>query len=225
MPLSPAKRIIQSLIIAVLMIAVFPVIQVHADNAGEPAAFPTLSAFSRTVSNSSPDQITGVYVKDKFALPVLQQPAGQAGYVSTTPESVTQFAIANRYNTIGLLAHNYLAGAYFSQLSIGNIITLIYGDGEVQNFRITAIKRYQALSPNSPYSNFIDLSQPGITLSSNDLFYQTYGLGNVLILQTCIAQGNESSWGRLFVIAEPIHISSISVISVHKRISTGLSVY
>jgi len=222
MATSLAKRNAIALIIAILLIATFPVIQVKADTSGEQAVFPTLSAFSQSVSSPYPNQLTGVYVEGEFAFPVLQQPSGQPAYVSTAEDTVTQFAIANRYGTIGLLAHNYLAGADFSKLAIGKIISLIYGNGQVRNFRITMMKQYKALSPGSPYSNFNDLSQPGITLTSNDLFFQTYGLGNVLILQTCIALGNESSWGRLFVIAEPVQTIPSVQFNIHKQISTGL---
>ena len=121
---SLAKRSIITLFIVILMIAVFPVIQVNADNTGEQSVFPSLAEFSRAVNSSYPDQLTGVYVKDEFAFPVLQQPSGQPGFVSTAAETVTQFALANRYGTIGLLAHNYLAGANFSQLTIGEKISL-----------------------------------------------------------------------------------------------------
>ena len=218
---SLVKRSLIAIFIVILLVTVFPVTQVKADNPGEQTAFPNLTAFSQTVSSPYPDQLTGVYVKDNLALRVLQQPAGQPGFVSTAAETVTQFATANRYGTIGLLAHNYLAGANFSRLAIGKIISLVYGNGQVRNFRITTIKHYKALSPTSPYSNFIDLPQPGNILTSNDLFYQTYGLGNVLILQTCIAQGNESSWGRLFIIAEPVQALHVVQINIHKQISTS----
>jgi hypothetical protein len=189
---------------AFLLTAFSPVSTAHADTLSDQVFLPTLIDFSASVNNSNANQITGVYVQNLMALPVVQQPSGQAGYVSTSADTLTQFAAASKYGTTGLLAHNYLAGANFFNLSRGSIITIVYGDGHTKYFSVSAIKQYQALSPSSPYSQFINLSNPGVTLSSNDLFYETYGLGNVLILQTCIAKGNESSWGRLFVIAEPI---------------------
>jgi hypothetical protein len=73
----------------------------------------------------------------------------------------------------------------------------------VEYYKVTMVKQYQALNPNSVNSQFINLAQPGVTLSSTDLFYQTYGLGNVLVLQTCILSNNDPSWGRHFIIAEP----------------------
>jgi hypothetical protein len=201
----------------ILVLAVIPAGPVYAESLGNQSSpFPTLADFSATVENSNANQITGIYVRDVMAVPVLQQPAGQAGYVSTIADTVTQFAAASKYGTIGLLAHNYLAGSFFSQLSRGKLITLVYGNGQVQNFRITAIKQYQALSPNNPYSQFMALDQPGITLSSSDLFHQTYGLGNVLILQTCISKGSEPSWGRLFIIAEPVRFLPIRLVDARK---------
>jgi hypothetical protein len=198
------KSTVLIIALAFLFGAFAPVSSVFADSSSDQTSLPTLSAFSTSVQNSNANQIAGVYVPGLMAVPVVQQPSGQAGYVSTTAETLTQFAAANKYGTTGLLAHNYLAGAYFSSLSRGSVITLVYGDGSVRYYGVTAVLEYQALSPNSPYSQFVNLAQPGIALSSTDLFHQTYGLGNVLVLQTCIANGNEPSWGRLFVIAEPI---------------------
>jgi len=200
----------------VLILGLFsPVNKAAAESNGDQAALPTLAEFSSRVHTADPTQLTGIYVPGVMALPVVQQPAGQAGFVSNTPETVTQFGAAGRYNSTGLLAHNHLAGRYFSMLSDGSIITLVYGDGHTQYFRVTEVKQYQALSPTSIYSQFINLAQPGITLTSTDLFRQTYGRGNVLVLQTCIANGNEASWGRLFIIAEPVNYFSKSLATHH----------
>jgi len=211
------KNKIVVFIAIILVLVVIPAAPVLAESSGNQSSlFPTLAEFSSAVENSNPNQVTGIYVQNVMAIPVLQQPTGQAGYVYSKADTVTQFAAATKYGTIGLLAHNYLAGAYFSQLSQGSLISLVYGDGQVQNFRITAVKQYQALSPNNPYSQFVALDQPGVTLTSSDLFQQTYGLGNVLILQTCISKGGESSWGRLFIIAEPVHTLPVRVLGVKK---------
>jgi hypothetical protein len=73
----------------------------------------------------------------------------------------------------------------------------------VSGYKVTSIVKFQALSPNSPSSKFVDLST-GDTLSASTLFKQVYGGDPHLVLQTCIAQDNEPSWGRMFVIAEPV---------------------
>jgi hypothetical protein len=70
----------------------------------------------------------------------------------------------------------------------------------MEEYTVSYAEEYQALSPNSPTSNFVNLDT-GETLSSTNLFYRVYGGGTRTTFQTCIAQGNEDSWGRLFVIA------------------------
>lgn len=185
-----------------------PVQIAAAESNGNQAALPTLAEFSASVLSSNPTQVTGIYAPGVMALPVIQQPAGQTGFVSNAPETITQFAAAGRNGSTGLMAHNTLAGRYFPILSNGSMLALVYGDGHPQYFRVTEVRQYQALSPASIYSQFIDLAQPNITLTSTDLFRQTYGRGNVLILQTCIANGDEASWGRLFIIAEPVNYFS-----------------
>jgi hypothetical protein len=104
---------------------------------------------------------------------------------------------------VGLLAHNYLAGQYFTQLKIGQIIRVVYGDGKIENFIVTEIARYQAISPNSPYSDFTNLAT-GERSNVESVFKKAYAGPHHLTLQTCIAKDNELSWGRLFIIAEPM---------------------
>jgi hypothetical protein len=82
----------------------------------------------------------------------------------------------------------------------GQDVILVYGDGKTKTYRIDDIQSYQALSPYSVYSNFVDLAAPGKRMSSTDVFNRVYGQGNVLVLQTCIKVGAEGSWGRIFLI-------------------------
>jgi hypothetical protein len=162
----------------------------------------SLSEFTASIQNGNSSQIVGLYVKDILALRVVQQPSGDSGYVSASSSEVaTQFGAASSYGSIGMLAHNYLAGSYFSGLSSGNVISVIYGDGKTVDYTVSQVRQYQALSPNSTTSNFIDLSNPSKTLTSTDVFKQTYGKSGALVLQTCISKDGNSSWGRLFVIA------------------------
>jgi hypothetical protein len=162
----------------------------------------SLEDFSLQVKNGNSSQTVGVYANDHFAYPIVQQPSGNAGYVSSTSGVVTQFSMASSYGSIGLIAHNHLAGAKFSLLQVGDIITLVYGDGSARTFKVTQIKQYQALSPTSPYSNFVDLYDSSTTLSATTLFMNIYASSGRLVLQTCIARDGQSSWGRLFVVAE-----------------------
>lgn len=161
--------------------------------------FTSLASFAQQVTNGNSGQVTGIYSENIFALSVVQQPSGQAGYVATSGNTATQFGMASG---LGFLAHNYLSGSLFSYLYGGAPITVVYGDGHTRAYRVSQIRKFQALSPNSPYSDFVDLSS-GSTLSASDLFYATYGVSGQLVLQTCISANGNSSWGRLFVIATP----------------------
>ena len=163
-----------------------------------------LTSFAQSVKNNQSSQITGVYVQDVMEFPVVQQPRSNASYVSSMPDTITQFQMASNFHSIGLLAHDYLAGSTFADLQSGKEIYLVYGDGSLKRFQIYDIQKYQALSPNDPYSSFVDLSD-GSKLSAESLFYKTYGLGkDTLILQTCISTPSTPSWGRIFVLARPV---------------------
>ena len=162
---------------------------------------PFLDTFTANLINGNAWQVVGVYVEDVLALRVVQQPASDAAYVSTLQNVATYFTMVNQVTgNTGLLAHNYLAGVYFFDLQPGQVVVLIYGDGATEEYVVSNSVQYQALSPESPTSNFVDLDT-GETLSSTDLFYRVFGGSTRTTFQTCVAQGNELSWGRLFVIA------------------------
>lgn len=149
------------------------------------------------------DLIRGVYVENIMALRVMQQPSGNNGFVSSVAGVATQFQMADTYGTTGLLAHNFAAGSNFSKLNEKDIITIVYGDGSLKKYIITSVVKYQALSPNSPTSTFVDLTTKD-TLTATKLFEKIYKGDPHLVLQTCIAAEDELSWGRLFIVAEPL---------------------
>ena len=162
--------------------------------------------FIQSVTNHEAGVVTGVYVPDLLALPVLQQPTGQIGYVAVQDNIVTQFSLANQYHNVGLLAHNHLAGRMFSQLYTDEDVVLVYGDGTLEHYRIKDIQRYQALEPQSINSEFVDLNNGQNTrLSANDLFNRVYTTPDVVVFQTCIANNGDASWGRLFITAERVY--------------------
>jgi hypothetical protein len=134
---------------------------------------------------------------------VVQQPISDPAFVSTEVEKATQFSMAKQYGSVGLVAHNNLAGKHFFDLAKGDAITLVYGDGRQANYTICDIQHYQALTPSSPYSKYLNLDHPGDRLDVETVFNTVYGVKGRLVLQTCIANGKMDSWGRLFVIAEP----------------------
>ena len=165
-------------------------------------ALPTFVEFAKAVQNSEVTVLRGVYVPDVLAFPIIQQPTGNAGYVSSKLGEVTQFGMAAQFGNIGLLAHNHLSGSSFSQLAIGQEVRLVYGNGKVEYFVIAQILQFQALDPNSPYSSFRDLTS-NETMTAEQLFNKVYRGERHVTFQTCIASDESLSWGRLFIIATP----------------------
>lgn len=191
-----------SLLLAVLLSLFFQPILVQAGGINDPA-LPAFLEFSQTVQNGEAEVLRGVYVPGVLALPVVQQPSGSPGYVSTVNGQATQFSMAAQFGNIGLLAHNTLSGRYFSGLAVGQEVRLIYGGGEVETFVITEILQYQALQPNSTQSDFVDLAD-GEKISAGKVFERVYTGKRHVTFQTCIAAEGNLSWGRLFVIAAPL---------------------
>ena len=166
------------------------------------AALPDFAEFTKTVQNHEANALRGVYVPGILALPIAQQPAGNAGYVSNKVGEVTQFGMATQFGNIGLLAHNHLSGSDFSNLAVGQEVRLVYGNGAVEYFEITQVLRFEALEPNNPYSSFRDLNNDEF-LTAAQLFKKVYGGERHVTFQTCIANAESLSWGRLFVLATP----------------------
>jgi len=162
-----------------------------------------LEEFAATVRTGEAGTVTGVWVPGTLSLPVMQQPAGDPGFVSPEAGVLTQFSLASSLGTTGLLAHNDLAGVHFFALSPGQQVFIVYGDGGIKEYRVAATRRFKAGQPNSPFSNFQDLDQDQVELSAEALFYQVYQAGDHVVFQTCIEENGISTWGRLFVIATP----------------------
>lgn len=169
---------------------------------GTETSLPAFADFAQSVQNGEANVLRGVYVPDVLALPVVQQPWGNAGYVSPSDGEATQFRMAAQYGTVGLLAHNHLSGRQFSLLKAGQEVHLVYGDGRFETFIVTEVLRYQALQPTSPYSSFLNLDREE-TLSAEGMFKRVYFGDRHVTFQTCIEFGGDLSWGRLFVIAVP----------------------
>src|SRR6266498_1305775 len=189
-----------SLLLAIFLSVFYSPIKTQA--LGNVTSLPTFADFSKTIQNGDAKAVRGVYVADVLAQPIIQQPAGSPGYVSSTDGVVTQFGMASQYGNIGLLAHNHLSGRFFSQLTVGQEVRLVYGDGSTEVFVISEILQYQALQPTSPYSSFRSLSKDE-TLSAEQMFKRVYFGDRHVTFQTCINAHGNNSWGRLFVIAVP----------------------
>jgi hypothetical protein len=176
--------------------------QPAASSAGQVFQLPASSPASHTSSSPSA-RIQQVEAVGLFTYPVVDQPGNSPGFVSNRPGTLTHFQLAQRYGTIGLMAHNTLAGAKFSSLEIGVEIRLQVQGRRPQSYWVTDIRQFQALAPLSPYSDFIDL-QNGRRYSASGLFREIYGSGNDLVFQTCLEKNGDPSWGRLFVIASQV---------------------
>lgn len=173
-----------------------------------------LDFFVQAVINGNPNQVVGVYIPETLALPIRQQPDNDNNFVSTEPEVITQFRAAERFRTIGLLAHNYLAGQRFYDIQPSEMVILIYGDGSLRYYQVSTVQKYQALSPNSPQSDFIDLSDPTSSrLTAGDVFNRIYTQGDRVVFQTCILNHGDPSWGRMFITATPLTIEPTSFLT------------
>ncbi|MGW8224496.1 MAG: hypothetical protein ACWGOY_02120 [Anaerolineales bacterium] len=164
---------------------------------------PSLNSFVDNLVNGQHASVRGVYVPGFMALPVVQQPSGNTGFVSQQPGTVTQFQLAARYGVIGLLAHNYLAGSDFFQLVEGLKVLVVKGDGSLQNYRITEVIEYQKVTPGSNWSHYINL-ETGERLTTYQVFTQYYQGEPHLTFQTCLEKDGLETWGLRFVVAEPI---------------------
>ncbi len=205
--------LVTSLLILV-SVAVFPM-QVNAQipvsgnlNIGLSSPFPanpvSLSLFIQEVTNGAAQEITGLYISNLFSYPVIQQPDNQPAYVSPEADRVTQFQSASSFGSLGFVAHNTLAGMKFPEINAGNLISVVYGDGHYRQYQVRQIRTLQAVQPNNPYSSFIDLSTHQL-LSVEDVFYQTYGVKNQLILQTCISYQGLELMGALICRGSPLY--------------------
>lgn len=164
------------------------------------SGLPAFDQFVQDIMNGNGNQPVGVYVEGQFQYPVVQQPNDDPAWVTSNFGEVTEFRIVRQHTgNEGLIAHNYLAGGSFYSLQPGDVAELIMGDGSVVEFEIYEIHSYQALSPNSALSDFLNLDT-GEKLTASDLFYRVYGGDMTLTFQTCINRDNISTWGRTFII-------------------------
>jgi hypothetical protein len=203
---SQVSRLSSALVLALVLCSAF-VFPVSAKNIA--GAFPSLNSFIESVRNGDGNVLRGVYVQDLMAFPIIQQPVEAPGFVSQNNGQLTQFNMAAQAGNVGLLAHNYLAGSSFSGLKSGDVVILVFGDGHTESFSVTGVFQYQALDPNNMHSEFRDLQTQSI-MSAGQLFDKVYRGERHVTFQTCIEVNGNLSWGRLFVIAEPMTIDAVT---------------
>ena len=197
------RSILTLTLIVILCSILFPTNFVHALTEGSNSiGLPDLDAFIHQVKNGHADELGGIYVPGILAARIVQQPVGMDDFVSSWQGVLTQFSLASRLGSIGLLAHNDLAGKGFASLQRGQEFYLVYGDGSVSTFIVSEIFEYKAIDPSSASSSFIDMKN-GDVLTSSELFSKVYNRPGRVIFQTCLEAADSLTWGRLFVIAEP----------------------
>ncbi len=165
-------------------------------------SLPIPDIFISQVMNGQAEELRAVYVPGILAARVVPQPEGNDVFVSPMKKVVTQFTLASRFGSIGLLAHNYLAGESFSLLTEGQQFYLIYGDGRASTFMIMEILRYRAIDSTNARSEFVNLENGELEIAA-EVFTEIYNRPGQVIFQTCISADEDPSWGRLFVIAQP----------------------
>jgi hypothetical protein len=144
----------------------------------------------------------GIFVPGILSNPIIQQPNNNWSYVSEDPDNITEFQSAHSNQVTGLLAHNFLIGAKFYDIQIGQYLAIVYGDGSVKRYQVTGIFQFEKLNLSSLTSDFIDL-QTKKQVSSTEIFNRFYTGSDKVTLQTCLERGGQPSWGLTFIVAEP----------------------
>jgi hypothetical protein len=165
---------------------------------------PELRDFMTQVSDGSGTDLRGVHIQDVLSLKVVQQPEGNATFVSTELGNVTQFQSAARNGVTGLLAHNYLSGELFYNIAIGQEVDLIYENGRIKRYQVSDIESFQKLTPSSLRSDLIDLST-GRKFTTSQVFKRFYTGKDHITFQTCLEGEGISNWGLTFFVATPLH--------------------
>jgi hypothetical protein len=167
---------------------------------GGPQGRARLPAWAAEWVNGEEGALVGLFAPGAFAHPVVTQPTGRNLYVSTDPEVLTRFQLPSRTATIGLLAHNYLAGAHFFLLQPGDALFLVYGDGRTAAYRVSELADYRTIN----LYRYRDL-ETDLSYSDLSLYEKIYMAdGDRLVLQTCIERDGNLSWGLRFVIASRV---------------------
>jgi hypothetical protein len=190
----------------IMTLALTPTLSIPAqpisETATPSASLPSLQEFTQQVKDGQSNLVRGLYVSNVMSLRVVPQPKGDSGFISAEDGTATLFQTASLYGVTGLLAHNFLSGKEFFRLRTGQEIDVIYGDGQVNHYRVSQIDDFQRLSINDLRSNFMELSS-GLEMTADQVFADFYEGSPHLTLQTCIEKDGEWSWGVRFITADP----------------------
>jgi len=160
-----------------------------------------LDTFIRQVSDGHSGVVKGLFVDGVMAVRVVQQPQGNAAFISVEDQTATQFQSATPFNVVGLLAHNFLSGRDFFRLKMGQDLILVFGDGKLQHYRVSEIGDFQRLTLSDLRSDFLELSN-NQRWTTDQVFARYYQKPNRLTLQTCIEHDGVWDWGVRFITAD-----------------------
>lgn len=163
---------------------------------------PSLNEFIASVSDGQAGIVRGLYIPGLIALKIVQQPEGQIDFISYEEDSATQFQSPSHFGVIGLLAHNFLSGRFFFQIEPGQVLTIVYGDGRIEEFKVDDIHDYQRLTELDLHSDFQDLNTQK-TVTADQVFQQYYQGQRHLTLQTCLESEGNWNWGIRMITAYP----------------------
>jgi hypothetical protein len=139
---------------------------------------------------------------DSSAVSIISQPEGNDRYVSSQRDELTLYEPALQNGVTGLLAHNYLAGAQFYELTVGQILWVFYTPHKAQAYEITTATSYQRLRQPESSDTYVRLDNQQ-ELSTAAVFGEYYSGDHRLVLQTCLEKEGDRSWGLFFVVAKP----------------------
>jgi hypothetical protein len=154
------------------------------------------------LSNDGGSYSGGIYAPGVFAFPIISQPEDDNLYVSVKRNLVTMFSAAAANGVTGLLAHNFLAGALFYDLEIGQEIWVVESEQKLRGYQITNIDQFQKIEDDEN-DIFVDL-ETNHEMNGSEVFDRFYTGEPHLILQTCLEGEGDPSWGLTFIVAEPI---------------------
>src|SRR3989304_6157642 len=117
---------------------------------------------------------------------------------STQPRNFTLYLNGSQNDSLAIIAHTELAGSHFSELQGGDRL-IVYVGGEWREFLVYSFRRMQVVG-----DGYMDLGT-GDQLTEEALFAEIFNHAGHLVLQTCITQDENPTWGRLFITALEIN--------------------
>lgn len=127
-------------------------------------------------------------------LPISIEIDGQLFAVDTSGNAPVYEGIIGRFVDDVYIAHNGLAGKYFSDNA-----TITYSNGEVIEYREVETIILQAIDPYDPATKYTD----GVYIyTSDDIHLRIFSRG--VVFATCYDKDGQIGWGRRFVIMKEV---------------------